>query len=610
MSYSSSTNTCSITFTVDKDMTQPVYLYYRLTNFYQNHRRYVKSFDANQLSNTGIGSNGSPPPTPTSVCSPLSRPTDAPVGTYKWVPTVNGVQTFDANAVIYPCGLIANSYFSDVIGPLVGTSGNVTFSQSNIAWPSDAAKFQKSSLFTQGTISGNITTMVFPPPQWITAFPEKDFSNGYTFTNYPDVSTMQRFQVWMRPAGLPNFRKLWGSLSSDLLSGEYTVQITDNFDVNTFGGTKSIVISTVSILGGKNPFLGIAYIVVGVVCWIFGLLFLARHMIKPRKLGDYTYLSWNQPQRGPAGGEGASTGGPSGQPTYQPPYTYFSTQLLLITTLATATIAYFTTMPARTTLSPMPTGRNQHLPMNRLMTQITYKHLRFVIFDAPTDSNVSVYADELLRRNVTLVVRACDPTYTAAILEARGIRVRECAFADGAVPSRELIDAFLVLCRAHFNTVNSDPDEIPAIGVHCVAGLGRAPILVAMALIDAGMTALEAAEFIRERRRGAFNSVQLKYLVDEYKPRSTSSQIGGTWFGFKKKNIATLNSPTPSLVAATVTGADDLLGGHSPIGSEIGDEETGNCVGISVQGLPMTHVVTTKKTGFMASWFGKKAVGA
>lgn len=67
------------------------------------------------------------------------------------------------------------------------------------------------------------------------------------------------------------------------------------FDVAKFGGTKSIVISKVSFLGGKNSFLGSAYIVVGTICIALGIAFLARHMIKPRKLGDHTYLSWNKP---------------------------------------------------------------------------------------------------------------------------------------------------------------------------------------------------------------------------------------------------------------------------------------------------------------------------
>ena len=46
-------------------------------------------------------------------------------------------------------------------------------------------------------------------------------------------------------------------------------------------------------MGGKNPFLGIAYIVVAGVCVILGTVFLAMHLIKPRKLGDHRLLSWN-----------------------------------------------------------------------------------------------------------------------------------------------------------------------------------------------------------------------------------------------------------------------------------------------------------------------------
>ncbi|KAI9364410.1 CDC50/LEM3 family [Zopfochytrium polystomum] len=287
-SYDAPRRTCTIEFAVDADMPPPVFLYYRLTNFYQNHRRYVKSYDAKQLQNSLA-----PGAAVATNCNPLASPAQAPAGSYPWT------SSFDDGAVIYPCGLIANSYFTDDISDLVPTlpagRPTVRFLETGIAWPSDASKFQRADALAA---LPNVNTAVFPPPAWVRGFPGgRDFSHGYNASNFPDLGTMERFQVWMRPAGLPTFRKLWGRTAADgpgVAAGRYNVSIVQNFDVTTFGGTKSIVISTVSFLGGKNPFLGAAYVVVGVVCWVLGLVFLLRHMAKPRKLGDYNYLSWNQ----------------------------------------------------------------------------------------------------------------------------------------------------------------------------------------------------------------------------------------------------------------------------------------------------------------------------
>lgn len=59
------------------------------------------------------------------------------------------------------------------------------------------------------------------------------------------------------------------------------VRILD-FPVLEYSGTKSIVISTSTVIGGKNPFLGIAYIVVAGLCILLGLGFTAAQLIKPR----------------------------------------------------------------------------------------------------------------------------------------------------------------------------------------------------------------------------------------------------------------------------------------------------------------------------------------
>jgi len=49
--------------------------------------------------------------------------------------------------------------------------------------------------------------------------------------------------------------------------------------------------------------------------------------------------------------------------------------------------------------------------------------LKFVIFDAPNESNVQHYIKELLAQGVKHVVRVCEPTYSMKSMEEAGIHV-------------------------------------------------------------------------------------------------------------------------------------------------------------------------------------------
>ena len=69
------------------------------------------------------------------------------------------------------------------------------------------------------------------------------------------------------------------SLSS--YSPSYVTNKVD-FNVTEYSGTKSILISTVTVMGGRNPFLGIAYVVVGGLCILLGVVFAIAHLVKPR----------------------------------------------------------------------------------------------------------------------------------------------------------------------------------------------------------------------------------------------------------------------------------------------------------------------------------------
>jgi hypothetical protein len=90
----------------------------------------------------------------------------------------------------------------------------------------------------------------------------------------------EHFIVWMRTAGLPNFRKLWGRIESDVLPGNYQMDIVNLYDVSLFEGKKTFVLSTTNALGGKNYFLSICYLVVGSLCIVFAVIFFIAFMRK------------------------------------------------------------------------------------------------------------------------------------------------------------------------------------------------------------------------------------------------------------------------------------------------------------------------------------------
>ncbi|KAJ5984418.1 hypothetical protein N7481_006517 [Penicillium waksmanii] len=254
------TTTCSLMFEIPESMGPPVFMYYRLTNFYQNHRRYVQSLSLDQLKGTAV-SNSS---IKGSTCSPLAVDDKT-------------------QKAIYPCGLIANSMFNDSISEpklLSGDQSSTTtysMTKKGIAWSSDKELYKQTKYSQYDVVA---------PPNWADQNYEKD--------GIPNLHENEDFMVWMRTAGLPSFSKL--SRRNDdtaMEKGTYQLDITDRFNVTEYSGTKAILLSTRTVIGGKNPFMGIAYVVVGGVCVLLGALFTIAYLVRPRKLGDHTYLTWD-----------------------------------------------------------------------------------------------------------------------------------------------------------------------------------------------------------------------------------------------------------------------------------------------------------------------------
>jgi protein tyrosine phosphatase type 4A len=165
-------------------------------------------------------------------------------------------------------------------------------------------------------------------------------------------------------------------------------------------------------------------------------------------------------------------------------------------------------------------------------TLITTPHLRFLIMDAPRQSNLHLYIKECRRHHVTDVVRVCEPTYLGAELNSAGIALHEMAYEDGHSPSEDILKMWLDLVEERFfgsaitATTGGAAKNENTIAVHCVAGLGRAPVLVAIALMEfEKMDAVDAVTMIRKGRRGAINEKQLQYL-EGYKCRRRGARNG------------------------------------------------------------------------------------
>lgn len=101
-------STCTIEFNISQDeisdsVKNPIYVYYQLDNFYQNHRRYVKSRENDQLLGNFI------PVSELGACDPIKEVQ------HLWANqrvNLNGVILPDEAPAI-PCGLVAKSIFND-----------------------------------------------------------------------------------------------------------------------------------------------------------------------------------------------------------------------------------------------------------------------------------------------------------------------------------------------------------------------------------------------------------------------------------------------------------------------------------------------------------------
>ena len=97
----------------------------------------------------------------------------------------------------------------------------------------------------------------------------------------------------MKVATQPNFRKLYGWINQPIAAGEELVfSVHANYVVSRFRGYKALLITTNNIFGGRNPYLGPVFYIVGYFCLGVALFFTLKHTFRPRKLADPSYLHY------------------------------------------------------------------------------------------------------------------------------------------------------------------------------------------------------------------------------------------------------------------------------------------------------------------------------
>lgn len=321
-------STCEVTLKAPADMDAPVFFYYELSHFYQNHKRYSTSLDHAQL----MGATREK--LVLRKCDPLKTAGDRSLN---------------------PCGLLANSFFTDVV-TYVGDKKH-TLKEDDIAWPMDRGiKFRQPETFAfavatpadeavvaeclgsdcpddfcekygilrgcqgyecQGGTrddyrceAGQYAVYYYERPEDFKsaspAFPlSLSFPRAgtlgplprYLHESFPDnISPLvgvedEHFMVWMRTAALSHFRKLYGTFDTDIKKGEeMKFSVDARFYTRKFGGSKWLVLTTRNPMG-CNAMLGYLYVGLGAICFCLVAFFATLQRLHPRVVGDLDGVS-------------------------------------------------------------------------------------------------------------------------------------------------------------------------------------------------------------------------------------------------------------------------------------------------------------------------------
>jgi len=168
----------------------------------------------------------------------------------------------------------------------------VKMNRKDIAWPRLKGKKYKKAIPKNGK-----GVSFQKPTRWRKSVEEQLGEDGVE---------SEDFIVWMTIAPLANFRKLYGKFEKGLPKGKYSFKIDYEYlkkdekgpeakEKGSDGHTKSIVLSTTCLLGGRNPFLGYCFVLVGCISLVLGFVLILLFLKVRKRRSRVSALPLPQP---------------------------------------------------------------------------------------------------------------------------------------------------------------------------------------------------------------------------------------------------------------------------------------------------------------------------
>ena len=229
---------CQVPISIPYKMKKPILIYYQIDGISQNHRFYMDNKSDKQLKGEEVNQDDLEK---NHECE--SALTNEQVRAYE---NFKGEVMNRDDEIAIPCGFIARSYLRDVFYDWKINGNSFEPNVTDIVYKSDVDYYKN---------SGN---------------------EGIQWINMTD----EHFINWMRISPFSSPRKFYGKIESDDIEGPLTLNIQIN---NHFSKKKYIILSTRNVFGGKSYFLGIMYIIFGIICLIAAVVYINAYTVYHRK---------------------------------------------------------------------------------------------------------------------------------------------------------------------------------------------------------------------------------------------------------------------------------------------------------------------------------------